>query len=52
MMKQLFSIGIGFLAILSVDISLAYQAPMTPETALERLMEGNDRFVNDIVRPD
>ena len=47
MMKQLFSIGIGFLAILSVDISLAYQAPMTPETALERLMEGNDRFVND-----
>lgn len=33
--------------ICSINVSFAYQASMTPETALKRLMDGNERFVND-----
>jgi len=46
-MKRIFYVGLWLIMLGMMPVSFAYQDKITPKVALERLIEGNDRFVHD-----
>jgi carbonic anhydrase len=46
-MKRIFCVGLWFVMFGIIPTSFAYQSQVSPKIALERLIEGNNRFMHD-----